>query len=367
MSVKLSPLVKKIFRDVGIVLLAFVVSWVLVYDISSLSYFAPLEKASDFSPTDFYQIVSDNRAVRTLNDDVVIVSVDGLSREDITDVLEIIAECSPAAVGVDIIFGYPQPDDDRLVCVLSELPNVVVPDTSAYIYSSCQGLKQGSVYFEAASYRSTVRDCRAEGTFAGELASLYRPGLQMPETMKIEYAGIEFEVIQAGELLSCPEIIEGKIALVGAVNDISDFHPTPISDSMSGVMIHAASIATMLSTDRISEFPAWADWLLAIILCYIFIATTRWFKKPQWGDCVMRIIQFLFLIFIIMLGSVLYIKYRVNLNFTRPLLMIAAGMLAVDLWNGTSGLVLIYMKAKNVFIKYYRSIRRRFAQETDVV
>jgi len=352
-----SPLIKNTLCDAAVVLLAFAVSWFLIYDISSLSYFAPLEKNSDFSATDFYQIVSDDRAVRTLNDDVAIVSVDGLSREEITDALEIISVCDPAAVGVDIYFGFPQPDDERLVGVLSELPNAVVPDTSAYIYSSCRGLTQGSVYLEAESYRSVIRECRSDGTFAAELARLYRPGLKLPETMHIEYPCMDFDVIHADELLDYPEHIEGKIVLVGAVNDISDLHPTPINDAVPGVIIHAASIATMLSEDRIEDFPAWADWLLAIVLCYIFIVAIRCLKKYDWGDFVMRVIQIIFLLLIIIVGTVIYIDCRVNINFTRPLLMVAAANFAVDLWNGGVGIRTLYRNIKAIRLRRRRRKR----------
>ena len=54
----------KLFKAVGIALLAFVLSWFVAYDFTSLSYFAPLEKASDFIASDFYTLVADSRTVK---------------------------------------------------------------------------------------------------------------------------------------------------------------------------------------------------------------------------------------------------------------------------------------------------------------
>lgn len=332
-------MLKNFLCDLAIVLLAFALSWFLIYDISSMSYFSPLEKSSDFETSDFYQLVSDSRAVRTLNDDIVVVSVDDLSREEITDALEMISLCDPAAVGIDILFGFPQDDDYRLVEVLSGMHNVVVPDTSSYIYSSCPGLIQGSVYLEADSYRSTVRECSTDGTFTAVLASLYRPETALPDRMRIEYPGVEFNVIHAAELAEAPELLEGKIVLVGVVNDYSDVHPTPVDDAMPGILIHAAAIATMLSPDRVTDFPEWADWLVAILLCYVFVSSTRVLKRFDWGDMVMRVVQIAVLVLIIIIGTEMYVSHRIEINFSRPLVMVAAGTLAVDVWNGMAGLV----------------------------
>lgn len=337
-------MLKSFLCDLVIVVLAFALSWFFIYDISSLSYFSPLEKSSDFETSDFYQLVSDSRAVRTLNDDIVVVSVDDLSRGEITDALEMISLCDPAAVGIDVLFGFPQEDDPRLVEVLSGMSNVVVPDTSAYIYSSCPGLIQGSVYLEADSYRSTVRECITDGTFTSRLAYLYRAGIELPERMRIEYPGVEFNVIHAAELPDVPELLEGKIVLVGVVNDFSDVHPTPVDDAMPGILIHASAIATMLSPDRVTDFPEWADWLVAIVLCYAFVSSTRILKRYDWGDLVMRVVQIAVLILIIIIGTEMYVARHIDINFSRPLVMIAAGTLAVDVWNGMDGLAGIFMR-----------------------
>lgn len=326
-------------------LLAFALSWFFIYDFTSISYFSPLEKSTDFETTDFYQLAEDGRAVHRLCEEVVIVPIDGMSRQEIADVLARIDYCGPAAVGVDILFGYPQSDDSCFIDILSDMDNVVVvPDTSAYIYSSCPNLHEGSVYLEAESRRQTIRDYSSEGTFAAELVRQAGYDVDLPKKFRIEFAATEFEEIPADEIIDRAETLEGKIVLVGAVDDPADCHITPIDDAFPGILIHAAAISTMLSPDRVSVFPAWADWVLAIILCYVFIVAARWFKRYDWGDFVMRVIQFTFLLLIVFIGAVCYMKYRLSIDFTRPLLMVAAGTLALDLWNGASGLKSVYRR-----------------------
>lgn len=353
MSVPDSPSdpLKKLLSDIGITILAFALSWLLIYDITQISYFAPLEKASDFETTDFYQIVDDRRSVRPYSDDIVVVGIDDLSRDEIADAIYMISLCSPAAVGIDILFGYQQPDDQKLVEAISALPNAVVPDTSSYIYSSCPGLHQGSIFLEAPSHRHTIRHCKKEDTFAGELVALYNPHLNVPENMLIEYSACEFDVIHASEIPDATDIIDGRIVLVGAVRDISDLHPTPVHDALPGIMIHAASIATMLNENRITTIPEWLDWTLAIILCFAFIATARSLKERDWADCLMRIVQIALLLLIIVIGCWCYSRYRLNINFTRPLIMLATAAVAVDLWEGGIALKKLPAKIKSWFGK----------------
>ena len=68
-------------KSVVITVATLLFSHVLVYDLMSVSFFSPMEKASDFRFSDFYTIVADDRAVSTLDDDIVIVPVDGLTRK----------------------------------------------------------------------------------------------------------------------------------------------------------------------------------------------------------------------------------------------------------------------------------------------
>ena len=82
----------------------FFLSHYIIYDISSLSVFSPMEKSNDFVVSDLYQTNLSNRMVSSMSNDIVIVSVDGCNRQEIADILTSINECKPKGVFLDIFF-----------------------------------------------------------------------------------------------------------------------------------------------------------------------------------------------------------------------------------------------------------------------
>ena len=67
---------KQWIRIAGTVVLAYVISHFLIYDISSISYFKPMEKTKELAITDFYQIVANRKNVKPLEQNIAIVSID---------------------------------------------------------------------------------------------------------------------------------------------------------------------------------------------------------------------------------------------------------------------------------------------------
>lgn len=77
--------------------------------------------------TDVYNTVADRRASRTLSDDIVIVSIDGCSREDIMEVVDYVDYLNPSAIGLDVFFNYPAEGDAGLIESLTQCDNLVFP------------------------------------------------------------------------------------------------------------------------------------------------------------------------------------------------------------------------------------------------
>lgn len=122
---KLHSHIKAMIITIG----AFGISWFTSYDLSSISFFAPMEKVNDFKFSDFYMAVADNRDVRILDSDIIIVSVDGCDRRKIARAITDIDSCRPAIIGLDVAFGKPREnaDDKDLLAALSNTPNIVFP------------------------------------------------------------------------------------------------------------------------------------------------------------------------------------------------------------------------------------------------
>ncbi len=108
--------------------LAMLLSYVAIYDLMSVSFFAPMEKAADFRFSDFYTLVANDRAEKQVDPDIVIVPVDGCRRGEIARVITDLDYCSPAAVGLDIVFTRPaDPASDELSEALASCANLVMP------------------------------------------------------------------------------------------------------------------------------------------------------------------------------------------------------------------------------------------------
>ena len=104
----MTPLMKRyILHLTGMVAVAFGLSFFMIYDLSSVSFLSPMEKAGDFTVSDFYQLVADGRNVHTLEHRVVVVSIDGHSRDGITATLEAVNFCK-GHVTIRVESGFPE-------------------------------------------------------------------------------------------------------------------------------------------------------------------------------------------------------------------------------------------------------------------
>ncbi|MDE6125739.1 MAG: CHASE2 domain-containing protein, partial [Muribaculaceae bacterium] len=114
----------------GITVLAFALSLVLMspFSFSATALLAAPDQ-NDFTINDFYNMAADGRAVRTLDPDVVIVDITECDRLGTAQVLDFIRECSPRAVGIDIVFRAPSADDSLLLATLRSMPQAILAET----------------------------------------------------------------------------------------------------------------------------------------------------------------------------------------------------------------------------------------------
>lgn len=357
---------RKVLFAVIIVVLSFATSRWLAYDFLSISYFAPMEKAGDFEVSDFYNIVADGRAVSQLDSNIVIVSVDGCSREQIAEVVEQVDFCEPRAVGLDIFFDWPGDDDSFLIETVSECAHLVLPVSVSYSTDTgIAGRTEGSFFYEhlpsdrvygfvnlaGDSNRSVIREFRpfflretdTLCSFAVEITRMADP-VAVATLFKrnndhelINYPSREFDVIYPEEVLVSQEILRDKIVLIGTLNDLSDMHITPVSAQMPGILIHAHTVATILNGDYIKESGNAVDWTIAVVLCFIIVLINVFLWPYDAGALLVRIFQIGMLYLIVWCGCRIFISYHVSVNFSFPLLMVGLGLLVTDIWFGILG------------------------------
>lgn len=110
-----------------ITVLAFGLSFVLMQPFSlSIATLISSNDRHDFNITDFYNIIADGRAVRTLDRDIVIVDIKDATREDVACLLDALPDFEPRAVGLDVMFDVPHADDSLLLAAIAKLPDMVM-------------------------------------------------------------------------------------------------------------------------------------------------------------------------------------------------------------------------------------------------
>lgn len=362
----------RLLKATGITALAFLLSLMLVQPLSFsvTSLFSAPEK-DEYTISDFYANIANRRPVRVLRDDIVIVDIDQMDRDEIAGVLDVISLCGPAVVGVDVMFAEPGDSltDARLIdAIRANAGKIVMPvaleagDSGETFESALYPFFRDSVdnvIYAATNLPSnvpggTIREF-APGfelgdsvripSFAAALASVSHPGSLRELEQRgnrhetIDYPSNEYIVIPADQLYDRAEELAGKIVLVGSLNDVTDMHAAPINSYLSGVYIHAAAVNTIVTGRYYSASHKVADWVLACLLCFI-VSLIGLIVSVRVKGLVNRLLQLLMVYVVVQLGYMMYVNERVIINFSYTLLMITFGLFAGDIWNGTHGLYL---------------------------
>lgn len=342
--------------------MALLLSHVAVYDLMDVSFFAPMQKASDFRFSDFYTLVANDRAERVLDENVVIVSVDGCNRTQMARALDDIDFCAPAAVGLDIAFNAPSdPDSDPLPESLASCENLVMPlelnDKGEIVYSYYDSIVTPSAGFACVNIqgdkesRSTIREfCSGfdvDGKFLPSLpmalvsladreaAARLRERNNADEA--IDFVSRDFLVIPFDSIIDHAGDIEDRVVLVGKMKDVADTHSTPISNFTPGLSIHAHTIATILSGDFTRRLSSFEMYLSAFLLCFFVGWLNIVIGDTPLGSFGVRFVQLLLLYCMILIGTWAFVRYNVDLNFAYMMLTTSLCVVACDIYNGIFG------------------------------
>jgi len=358
---------KNLIHVLGITVLAVLFARFIVYDLMSLSVFAPMEKATDFQMSDIYQSVAESKAIHQLSSEITIVSIDGYSRADVLDAINLISEYSPAAIGLDIFFPIPEADNTYLLSTLSSVPNIVCAgmferdqDASTYhhnkqsFYEDSLDITYGYVNLNASSQRDVIREfvpyvltSTGDTLFSmpANLARLYNTKrfntciARCKPTEIIAFENIEFPIIPIQEVLdetADQSLITNRIILIGDVHNINDIYLSPIHELIPGVKLHAYALQTVLSDNYINSSATWFNWFIAILLCMFFVICNI-FAKYHLGNLdnlFIRIAQFVIMYILLVIGCVYFARHHAYIDFSPSILMIGFGAVAFDLWFG---------------------------------
>ncbi len=356
--------IRLLAKAVGITAIAYVLSLVLTspFSASISSLFASGDKA-DFSMSDLFFEVADGRPVRQLEDRMVVLNIGNSNRYEIADILSTLALCGPSAVALDVNFELPGEDDSQLIDALRSLPNLVLPvgvgeeangfviTDKAFFLDSVPYAALGVVNFPTRQPGGTVREFArtfkmADGSHLPSLpmavAGIADPKLTASLTDNstpgiISYFSKEIPIVDQSELIDKAELFADKIVLVGSTGEAADLFPTPIRNRMSGLEIHAYALSSLLDGAPLRQMPSLADRLIGIAICFLMVFANISIKSGIRG-LVIRFAQLLALYLLVRIGYSLLVDHATVADFSYSLLMVAFGLFAVDLWNGSVAL-----------------------------
>ena len=293
--------------------------------------------------------------------DIIVMPIDGCSRQDVTTALEILSDMNPKAIGLDVIFPYYADGDEMLLEAIMSNGNIVMascPTPHTYFESILreEGVTFGSVVFDVETRHDIVRSfkpavySKTDTIWSFELQLARMVGADVArfhpydEQAYILYSNIVIDTLNCKELIATDadlatiaERVQDKIVLIGDITSTTDFYRTPVDADMPGLMIHAYALDTLLHGHTISVSPKWFNWLIACIVCAVFSFLLLFYK---WGlddveGLALRVSQIVMMILIVVIPGVwCFWKFHWYFDFTPTFLALAIQAVVLDIWVG---------------------------------
>ena len=322
--------------------IAWGISFFVIYDISSLPLFSG-GSVPDVEISDLYNAVGNRASTSMKAKNTTIVSIDGCSRREIADAIEMISSMEPSALGLDVFFMIEDADGDAIRDALMDIPSLVLPidihhpESVSYFHDSIPGAKTGYVNIISTNATGMVRDYSVsqDGFPSFPYALAGEPPIASFNIIRFD--GKQIPVIRASELSMKDEPdIRNHIVILGGLDDPSDMYNTPLGHHTPGVIIHAL-VTEMISTGEfIRRSPPWVETALALGLCFVFLFFMLLAKRyyDDAGTFFMRIVQLILIFVLFVLGCRMYIAKGLYLNLSFSITMLALGSLVFDIVAG---------------------------------
>lgn len=311
---------------------------------------------SKTSMTDFYERAAAHSGVTELDTTVTIVSIDFCSHDDIAEVLDLVRESQPKAIGLDVMF-YSLDSDTLLKASLKRAASLLtlpindgesLPSQSFVNKDTLTDARFGLADLAQENRSTPIRhyflSVGSEPSFVKQLALAGGYDIRnLNETEPLRYGGKEFYTVNAREMLDegyfNAEDFHDKIVLIGTTFDPADMHYTPIDNSMPGVQIHAYSLATLISGNPVKSMPLYIVYTIALLFTVATIWLCMRVEDHPYSNLVSRIIPLGIILIFIYISYHFYNSHNFYIDFTIVLAMTASGMLCYDLYTGVPSLM----------------------------
>lgn len=305
------------------------------------------------------------------NERFAIIDVTDHSRSDITEILKTVSNMNPKLIGLDVSYISEEnpAGDSMLVQTILSISNIVLPVVYqeneqgigvfdyGIFYEQLKDKDYGVVSFP--NNRDVIRKftpafsaddqsidafgCVIANKDGADLSSIDRQKEMIINytTLKMEdddeIPGFQFLDMNQRDSISLASEISDKIVLIGGTKHTNDQHLTPLGSSLSGVMIHAHIINSLIENKTIHSTPKFIRYLLCLIVAVLAIMWNNkrmkseykrksiWFRIAFW--C------FLFLISVVLfagIGTFLFCRYYYYIDFSPYIVTIILAHLLKD-------------------------------------
>lgn len=359
------------------IIAAVILTILLGEDLASLNIFIPAEKKSDFRITDIYNAVEINNlekaGILEYDDNVVVVAIDGLNREQTIDVINQVAQLQPAAIGLDFDFKDSLLHRDYLLNTILFNSHIVsatkvrpINDEGttyqreflSFYEKEYPSVQVGYVNLDAKNTWDIIRTFHAfvqdeDGDTLpsmtlqlAKLANLHRAQQLMEHgkaPVNIDFVSHNIRIIPTGQLVdsSTVDLIRGKVVLIGDIALATDMYMTPLHEPMAGVLIHAYALQTVLNASYIDIYPKLRIWILALAIGILFVFVLQLAKVllSNTGNITIRILQFLGIFCFVWIGCKEFSTEHKYVDYTSVIFILGFSTLVFDILYGLIGFV----------------------------
>ena len=305
------------------------------------------------------------------NERFEIIDVSDRSRNDIAEILKAVNNMSPKVIGLDVSFISEEnpAEDSLLVQTIQSIPNIVLPVVyqdneqgqdafdQGIFYDQLKDKDYGVVSFPnnrdvirifTPSFSNKYQSIDAFGCVIANKVGVDLSSIGCPKEMIINYTtlkledddelpGFQFLNINQRDSISLASEISGKIVLIGGTKHTNDQHLTPLGSSLSGVMIHAHIINSLIENKVIHSTSLIIRYLLCLLVAVVAILWNDKRKKSEekrksiW--ITIALWCFLFLISVILfagIGTFLFCRYNYYIDFSPYIVTIIIAHLLKD-------------------------------------
>lgn len=239
------------------------------------------------------------------NERFEIIDITEYSRRDISEILQKVSKMNPKVIGLDVSFIAEEDSDDDslLVQTIQSIHNIVLPVEYremeqgiedfyySIFYDQLKDKDYGVVSFP--NNRDVIRLFTPSFSVEGQSIDAFgwtlakRSGANLSDidcrkemiinytTLKLEdddaLPGFQFLNMNQRDSISLTSEIAGKIVLIGGTKHTSDQHLTPLGNSLSGIMIHAHIINSLVENKVIHSTSLIIRYLLCLLIAIVAI------------------------------------------------------------------------------------------------